>query len=204
MPIGNEEVHDSAKLHVTGKAIYTDDIKLPVDTLHLAFGTSTIAKGTIKSIDLSDVEKSDGVIAVITAKDLKYKNDTSPSVEDEPLLSDGLIHFLGQPVFLVVAETHIKARKAALLGKITYLEKKPILTINEAITANSTLADGCCIYKKGSPNKKIKSAPVQLADSFYVMHIYANYLLIALVNLHILATVAHHVFFKDKILKKML
>ena len=168
MPIGNEEVHDSAKLHVTGKAIYTDDIKLPVDTLHLAFGTSTIAKGTIKSIDLSDVEKSDGVIAVITAKDLKYKNDTSPSVEDEPLLSDGLIHFLGQPVFLVVAETHIKARKAALLGKITYLEKKPILTINEAIIANSTLADGCCIYKKGSPNKKIKSAPVQLADSFYI------------------------------------
>ena len=44
----------------------------------------------------------------------------------------------------------------------------------------------------------------QLADSFYVVHIYANYLLIALVSLHILATVAHHVFFKDKILKKML
>ena len=44
----------------------------------------------------------------------------------------------------------------------------------------------------------------QLADSFYVVHIYANYLLIALVCLHILATIAHHVFFKDKILKKML
>ena len=44
----------------------------------------------------------------------------------------------------------------------------------------------------------------QLADSFYILHIYANYLLIALVSLHILATVAHHVFFKDKILKKML
>jgi len=44
----------------------------------------------------------------------------------------------------------------------------------------------------------------QLADSFYILHIYANYLLIALVSLHILATVTHHVFFKDKILKKML
>lgn len=150
----NEEVHDSAKLHVTGKAIYTDDIKLPNDTLHLAFGISTIAKGSIETIDLSDVKKSDGVVAVITAKDLKYKNDTSPSVADEPLLSQGLIHFLGQPIFLVVAETHLKARKAALLGKISYLEKEPILTINEAIIANSTLADGCCIYKKGSPDKK--------------------------------------------------
>ena len=44
----------------------------------------------------------------------------------------------------------------------------------------------------------------ELADSFYALHIYANYLLIALVSLHILATVAHHIFFKDKILKKML
>ena len=49
-----------------------------------------------------------------------------------------------------------------------------------------------------------KDSNFQLADSFYILHIYASYLLIALVILHILATVAHHVFFKDKILKKML
>ena len=49
-----------------------------------------------------------------------------------------------------------------------------------------------------------KESNFQLADSFYLLHVYANYLLIALVSLHILATVAHHVFFKDKILKKML
>ena len=49
-----------------------------------------------------------------------------------------------------------------------------------------------------------KESNFQLADSFYVVHIYANYLLIALVGLHILATVVHHFFFKDKILKKML
>jgi superoxide oxidase len=49
-----------------------------------------------------------------------------------------------------------------------------------------------------------KDSNFQLADSFYILHIYANYLLISLVSLHILATIAHHVFFKDKILKKML
>ena len=43
----------------------------------------------------------------------------------------------------------------------------------------------------------------QLADSFYTVHIYANYLLITLVILHILAVVAHHFIFKDKILKKI-
>ena len=44
----------------------------------------------------------------------------------------------------------------------------------------------------------------QLADSFYIVHIYANYLLITLVILHILAVIAHHFIFKDKILKKIL
>ena len=49
-----------------------------------------------------------------------------------------------------------------------------------------------------------KESNFQLADSFYILHIYANYLLIALVSLHILATIAHHIFFKDKILRKIL
>ena len=43
----------------------------------------------------------------------------------------------------------------------------------------------------------------QLADAYYEVHIYANYLLIALVTLHILAVIAHHILFKDKIIKKI-
>ena len=42
-----------------------------------------------------------------------------------------------------------------------------------------------------------------LADTYYQVHIYANYLLLALVTLHIFAVIAHHVIFKDPILKKM-
>ena len=43
----------------------------------------------------------------------------------------------------------------------------------------------------------------KLADTFYEVHIYANYLLIALVTLHIFAVIIHHVIFKDKILNKI-
>ena len=50
----------------------------------------------------------------------------------------------------------------------------------------------------------LKDTNFQLADNFYVVHIYANYLLIALVSLHILAVIAHHFLFKDKIIKKIL
>ena len=42
-----------------------------------------------------------------------------------------------------------------------------------------------------------------LADTYYQVHIYANYLLLALVTLHILAVIVHHFIFKDKILKKI-
>ena len=43
----------------------------------------------------------------------------------------------------------------------------------------------------------------QLADLYYEVHIYANYLLIVLVALHILAVIVHHFIFKDKILDKI-
>ena len=49
-----------------------------------------------------------------------------------------------------------------------------------------------------------KETDFQLADSFYVIHIYANYLLLGLISLHILAVITHHLVFKEKILKKML
>ena len=42
-----------------------------------------------------------------------------------------------------------------------------------------------------------------LADTYYQVHIYANYLLLALVTLHILAVIVHHFIFKDKILRKI-
>ena len=49
-----------------------------------------------------------------------------------------------------------------------------------------------------------KETDFQLADSFYVIHIYANYLLLGLISLHILAVITYHFIFKEKILKKML
>ena len=43
-----------------------------------------------------------------------------------------------------------------------------------------------------------------LADAYYDVHVYANYLLLVLVTLHVFAVIAHHFIFKDKILKKIL
>ena len=168
MSIGKNTPHDSGELHVTGRALFTDDISLSNDSLHLAFGLSSIAKGSIIELDLSKVVKSDGVIKVISAKDLLFTSDTSPSANDEPLLSDGTIHFLGQPIFLVIASSHINARKACRLAKVNYKKEKPVLTIEDAIESKSIIADGECHYIKGTPEVAINAAPINLTDSFYV------------------------------------
>ncbi|MBC8409910.1 MAG: molybdopterin-dependent oxidoreductase, partial [Rhodobacteraceae bacterium] len=168
MSIGKNIPHDSGELHVTGRALFTDDISLSHDSLHLAFGLSSIAKGSIVELDLSKVVESDGVITVISAKDLLFTSDTSPSADDEPLLSDGTIHFLGQPIFLVVASSHINARKACRLARVNYKEEKPVLTIEDAIESKSMIADGECHYIKGTPESAINAAPIKLTDSFYI------------------------------------
>ena len=158
--------HDAAPLHVSGSARYVDDIPTPKGTLHLAFGLSPIAKGKVTAMDLSDVKAAEGVVMVITAENLPFANDVSPSIHDEPLLSDGTVHYIGQPVFLVVATSHLAARKATRLGKIDYVEDTPILTVEEAIAADSRFEDGPRIYAKGDADAAIAGAAHVIEGTF--------------------------------------
>jgi xanthine dehydrogenase large subunit len=155
--------HDSAKLHVTGEARYTDDIPAPAGALHLAFGLSTIARGTITAMDLTAVRAAPGVTMVLTWQDLPRPADTSPSAHDEPLLSDGTVHYVGQPFFLVAATSHHAARRAAALAKVTYAEDPPILTIADALKANSRFEEGPRIWQKGDPDAAMAAAPHRLS-----------------------------------------
>ena len=84
MSVAKSLPHDAAILHVTGQARYIDDIPLPAGALHLAFGVSDCAHGRIASIDLAKVRKATGVVAVLTADDLPFANDVSPSPSPEP------------------------------------------------------------------------------------------------------------------------
>jgi xanthine dehydrogenase large subunit len=155
--------HDSATLHVTGEARYTDDIPAPAGALHLAFGLSTIARGTITAMDLTAVRAAPGVHMVITWPDLPRPADTSPSAHDEPLLADGTVHYCGQPLFLVAASSHHAARRAAALATVTYAEQTPILTIAEALAADSRFEEGPRIWQKGDPDAALTAAPHRLS-----------------------------------------
>ncbi|MCV2874296.1 xanthine dehydrogenase molybdopterin binding subunit [Defluviimonas sp. WL0050] len=159
MSVAKPVTHDSGHLHVTGTARYIDDVPLPANTAHLAFGLSTVAHGEITSMDLSAVRAAPGVIAVWTADDLPFANDVSPSIHDEPLLATGTVHYVGQPIFLVIADSHLAARKAARKGRIIYKERPALLTVDDAMAAGSRFEGGPVIWTKGDAAKAIASAP---------------------------------------------
>jgi len=168
MTMGKPLPHDSAPLHVTGQARYADDIALPGAALHLAFGLSTCAHGVISAIDLSAARAAPGVVAVYSATDFPDMPDCSPSVHDEPLLAVGRVHYVGQPVFLVVADSHLAARKAARLGKISYEELPALLTVDAALAANSRFEQGPVVWTKGDAAGAIGRAPHVIEGSFEV------------------------------------
>src|SRR5690606_23514197 len=96
----------------------------PAGTLHAYLGLSSVAKGKILSMDLSDVEQAPGVVAVLTARDVPGSNDVSPTgLHDEPILPETEIQFLGQPIFAVVAQTREAARHACQKARISYEEE---------------------------------------------------------------------------------
>ena len=104
--------------HVRGESIYLDDIPLQQGTLFAAVYDSPVAHGIFSQIDLKDAENTEGVVRVITAKDLIGENQIGGIIPDEPLLADGHVHFQGMPIVLVLAETEEAARKAVKKIKI--------------------------------------------------------------------------------------
>lgn len=129
--------HDSAARHVTGEALYVDDVPVPIGTLHAAIGQSTTAHAEILSLELDTVRAATGVVEVLSALDIPGVNDVGPVYPGDPLLAGDLIEYAGQALFLVVAKTTEQARRAARLAAVETRALKPILTIDDAMAAQS-------------------------------------------------------------------
>src|ERR1700735_1997664 len=105
--------HESAHLHVSGRATYTDDIPTLAGTLHAALGLSSKAHAKIVSMSLTKVRATPGVVAIFTAEDIPGTNDVGPIIHgDDPILADGVVQYIGQPIFIVVATSHDTPRAA--------------------------------------------------------------------------------------------
>jgi len=150
--------HESASLHVTGEAAYTDDLPEPTGTLHAALGVSTIAHGTLRSVDVARVREAPGVVDVIVAADVPGANDVGPIVHDDPILADSIVHFVGQPIFAVAATSVDLARRAARRPVVVIDALPAILSIDDAMRAESFVLPPVSV-KRGDPQAALARAP---------------------------------------------
>jgi len=126
-------VHESAKYHVTGEAVYIDDMLVNEQCLHGVLYTSPIAHGKIKSYDLSAAKALSGIHAILTYKDIPGHNQMGPIFHDEVVLAEDKVEFIGQAIFLIAAENEEIAEEAKRLIKIEFEELEPVLTIEKSM-----------------------------------------------------------------------
>jgi len=156
--VGAALPHDSAHLHVTGRASYTDDLPEPRDLLHVAVGMSSVAHAEVGNIDLSDVLAAPGVVDVCLASDISGDNNFGPIIADDPILATDLVQFVGQPVFAVVATTVDAARKATRLASIDYRQLEAILDPLTAVEKQSFVLPSETLVR-GDPDAALMAAP---------------------------------------------
>ena len=166
--VGRPLPHDSAIRHVSGSAVYVDDIREPAGTLHVVPGWARDAtRGRIVSLDLDPVRAHPGVVAVVGPADVPGKNDVSPALGDEPMFADEEILFWGQPLFAVVATTREAARHAARKARISVEELPPLLTVEDALAAGETVLPDYQ-FRKGSPETGLATASDLLEGSLRI------------------------------------
>lgn len=166
--------HDSAHLHVTGKSEYVDDRSILPGEVFVEVVYSTEARARIKAIDAKEALRLKGVLGLFTAKDLHH-NLWGTIFQDQPLLAENEVHFAGEPIAIVAAESLELARRAARLVKVKLETMPALLSIQAARDAKSFIGSERKI-ERGHTDNAMKNAPMQLegrlvirgADHFYL------------------------------------
>ena len=147
----------SAHKHVTGTAIYIDDMPEPAGTLRRL--SRRRAHGIIRKMDLRAVRSAPGVVDVMTGDDVPGERHQPDRTAREPVLTTKRVEFFGQPVFAVIAETREEARRACRLAKITYEELPFIVDVADADAAEPKMVTPPLTLKRGDASAAIKAAP---------------------------------------------
>jgi xanthine dehydrogenase large subunit len=173
--VGKPVPHDSAHLHVSGTAAYTDDLPEPRDLLHLAVGMSPVAHAVLHGVDLQRVRAAAGVVDICTAADIPGENNYGSIVKDDPVFAEDLLQYAGQPVFAVAATSAAAARKAARHADFDYDERDAILDPLTAVAKGSFVLPTETL-QRGDPDVALEHAPHRLRrrvflggqDQFYL------------------------------------
>jgi len=101
--VGKGIPHDSAWGHVTGTALYIDDIRPAANEVFVDVVGSPMANGEIASVDIESAKRIPGVVAILTAKDVPGAKKIGAIVHDENFLASREVTFVGEPIVLIAA-----------------------------------------------------------------------------------------------------
>ncbi|KHG09390.1 Aldehyde oxidase 4 -like protein [Gossypium arboreum] len=162
-----------------GEAVYVDDIPSPSNCLHGAFIYSTEPLAWVKDIKFKPGSSLDGVIKLISSKDIPGENIGAQTMfGSEPLYADELTECAGQRIALVVADTQRNADMAANLAVINYDKENldPILSVEKAFERCSFFEVPSSLYPKqvgdfskgmAEADHQIHSAEIKLGSQYY-------------------------------------
>ncbi|KAL9235390.1 hypothetical protein vseg_010151 [Gypsophila vaccaria] len=181
-PVGEPIKKIGAALQASGEAIYVDDIPSPSGCLYGAFVSSTKPLARVKSVHFESESLPEGVVAVITYKDVPDggKNVGSKTVfGTELLFADDLTRCTGERIALVVADSQKHADVAAAKAVVEYETENidpPILTVEDAVERSSFFDVPPFIYPKSvgdfakgmaEADQKILSAEIRLPSQYH-------------------------------------
>jgi len=165
--VGKSVKHDSAPKHVSGEAVYVDDrLEFP-NQLHVYARMSERAHARIVSIDTAPCYQIPGVAIAITAKDVPGQLDIGAVMPGDPLLADGKVEFIGQPVIAVAADSLETARQAAMAAVIEYEDLEPVLDVVEALHKKHFVLESHT-HRRGDSASALAGAPRRLTGSLHI------------------------------------
>lgn len=137
LTVGRALAHDSALKHAHGAALYIDDMPEPARLLHGCLVLSPRAHATLDAIDTTAALAVPGVAAICTARDIPGQNACGPIYSDEALLPTRELHYLGQPVALVLGTSFAAARAGARAVRLEVTDLPATLDVRAALAAQS-------------------------------------------------------------------
>jgi xanthine dehydrogenase large subunit len=164
---GKSHKHESAERQVSGQARYIDDMPEAANIHHVAVGVSSVASGTITSIDLSHVRESEGVIDVITVQDIPGHTDIGPVFPGDPLLASTEILYHSQPIFAVLATSVNLARQATLKAKVVISATAACLTVDQAKEQQNFVRPPH-FMRRGDYQKSYAQSPIQIEGEMII------------------------------------
>lgn len=165
--IGHTVAHESARAQIAGAAPYIDDLPELRGTLYAAPILSTVAHGKINEIHTAAALSLPGVVAIVLASDVPGDPMLAAFAGDEPVFARDTVQHVGQVIGLVVAQDMMLARRAARLVKLDITPLPAILTVPEALAAESYVLPPVTVAR-GDADAALARAPHTLTGTLEV------------------------------------